>query len=83
MNREEILNLFPDGKVRIRVKAGARKNRIAGFDESKKALVVEVKERAEDNKANIEIIKFFSKLLKGKVRIKSGLTSKEKVIVFS
>ena len=36
--------------------------------------------KPEDNKANIEVIKFLSKSLKKKVKIVSGLKSKEKMI---
>ena len=55
-------------------------NKIIGFDSNKNALRVEIKEAAEKNKANKEIIKFFSRLLKKKVRIAAGLSSKEKVL---
>jgi uncharacterized protein (TIGR00251 family) len=49
-------------------------------DEEKKAYKLNIKEPAKDNKANKEIIKFLTKLLGKKVKIKSGLTSKEKII---
>ena len=39
-----------------------------------------IKEKAENNKANKEIIKFFSKLLRKKVEIIKGLRSGEKVL---
>jgi len=41
---------------------------------------VNIKAKAEQNKANIEIIKFFSKLLKKRVRIIKGLKSREKIL---
>ncbi|MBU2633973.1 MAG: DUF167 domain-containing protein [Nanoarchaeota archaeon] len=41
---------------------------------------VTIKEKAENNKANIEIIKYFSKLIGRRVRIINGLKSKRKVI---
>jgi len=41
---------------------------------------VTIKERAEDGKANIEIVKYFSKLVGCRVRIIKGLKSKRKVI---
>jgi hypothetical protein len=37
----------------------------------------------DKNKANIEIVKFFSKLLKKKVEIKKGMKSRNKVLVVS
>lgn len=65
---------------RIIAKPNSPKNRIIGFDEEKGAYRVEIEARPEQNKANIEIIKFFSKLLKKRVRIIKGLKSREKVL---
>lgn len=70
-----------DGTLRILVKPGKRDNRIVSHDPEKDALVVEIKAQVQENKANIEVVKFFSKLLKKDVRIKSGLKSKEKVLL--
>ena len=67
-------------KFKIIVKANAKENKIEGFDINKNAYIVRIKAKPEDNKANIEIIKFLSKQLKKKVRIASGLKSKEKII---
>jgi uncharacterized protein (TIGR00251 family) len=65
---------------RIIVRANATKNEIKGFDTEKGAYKVSIKEKAEGNRANIEVIKFFSRLLKKRVRIIKGLKSKEKVL---
>ena len=65
---------------KVIVKPNSAKNEIMKFDDNKKAYRVNIKEKAEDNKANIEIIKLFSKLLKKKVKIIKGLKSKEKVL---
>jgi len=66
-------------KFKIIVKANSKKNEIV-YDEVKKFYRVNIKEKAEDNKANKEIIKFLSKLTKKKARIISGLRSREKLI---
>ncbi len=65
---------------KIIVKANSSKNEILGYDKERGAYRVNIKARAQDNKANIEIIKFFSRLLKKKARIVKGLRGKEKVI---
>ncbi len=65
---------------RIIVKPNSPKNKIINFDKEKNTYRVNIKERPEQNKANIEIIKFFSKLLKKKVKIIKGLKSREKVL---
>ena len=77
MNIEDYIK---NNKVSIIVKANSPKNEITGYDEDRKALKVNIKAPAQDNKANIEIIKFFSKLSKKKVRIVSGVTNKKKVL---
>jgi len=70
-----------DNSLRIIVKPGKKQNYVLGYDYERKALIVEIKAPAYDNKANKEVIKFFYKLLKRHVRIKSGHTSKEKVLI--
>lgn len=71
-----------NNKLDIVVKPNSPKNKIVGYDESKKALKVEIKAQPEDNKANIEIIKFFSRISKKKASIILGLTSKKKTLKF-
>jgi len=71
------------GRVKILVKPNAKKDELLGFDESRQAWKVAISAPPEDNKANIAVIKFFSKLTKKKVRIVSGLTSKEKLLSIS
>ena len=41
---------------------------------------VYLKEKAENNKANLELIKLLSKYFNSKVSIKSGLKSRKKII---
>jgi uncharacterized protein (TIGR00251 family) len=68
--------------LKILVKPNSPKTEIIGWDEERKALRVNVHAKPEDNEANIAIIKFFSKLLKKKVSIKSGARNKEKLLEF-
>lgn len=68
--------------IKIIVKPNSNKNKIISYDRDKNELKIEISAPAEDNKANIEIIKFFRKLTGKNVRIKSGLTSKKKLIEF-
>ena len=69
-----------ESKFKIVVKTRSNKNELLEFDKEKKAYRVNIKSAPENNKANIEIINFLSKVLKQKVRISSGLKSKEKTI---
>ncbi|MBI4452211.1 DUF167 domain-containing protein [Candidatus Woesearchaeota archaeon] len=72
--------MINSNKFKIIVKPNARENRIEGFDNQRNAYIVHVKAKPEDNKANIEIIKFLLKHFKKRVRIASGFKSKEKII---
>ena len=74
-------NLAKEKHLRIIVKPNARETRIAAVDEARNALRVDVKAPADKNKANKEVIKFFSRLLKKKVSIAHGLKSKEKILM--
>jgi uncharacterized protein (TIGR00251 family) len=67
--------------LKIIVKPNSPKTEIVKYDSQKNALIVNVHARPEDNKANIEIIKFFSKLFKKKVSIKTGLKNREKILL--
>ena len=65
---------------KVIIKPNSSKNEIVGFDDNKKVYKINIKEKAEDNKANKGLIKFLSKVIGKKVRIKSGLKSREKII---
>jgi uncharacterized protein (TIGR00251 family) len=80
---EDLTKFITGGVLRVYAKPGKKKSAIVGFDESKHAIVVEIGAPAEDNKANVELVKFISKNLKMNVVMKSGFTSKEKVLLVS
>ena len=67
-------------RFKIIAKPNSKETRIEKFDYKRNAYIVSVKARPENNKANIEIIKFFSKMLKAKVRIASGMAGREKIL---
>ncbi|MFP4400315.1 MAG: DUF167 domain-containing protein [Candidatus Woesearchaeota archaeon] len=76
------INLYIENNdsIRLYVKPNSPKTMIIGYDESKQALKMDIAKPAENNKANIEIIKFFRKNYKKDIKIISGLKSKEKLI---
>ena len=69
-----------DNKFSIIVKPNSKKNEIIDYDKEKEALKINIKAEPENNKANIEIIKFFKKILKKDIKIITGKTSKKKVL---
>lgn len=70
----------PPGSFKVRVKPGAREDRIVSYEDG--VLLVEVAAPADKQKANVRLVKFLSKRLGLQVRLKSGRTSKEKLLVF-
>lgn len=63
---------------RIKVRTNCSKTEVVGKEGG--VYRVNVKAAPEKGKANLEIIKLFSKLLKKEVRIIKGFKSKEKVL---
>ncbi len=63
--------------ITLKVKPNSNKNEILEKGEVWK---VNIKSPPQDNKANIELIKFLKKELKKQVRIVRGFRSKEKVV---
>jgi uncharacterized protein len=78
----ELSDYIKDNKLVILVKPNSSKNEITGYDENRQVVKVNIKAPAEDNKANIEIIKFFHRETGKDARIISGLKSKKKVLKF-
>lgn len=69
--------------VNIRVKTNSKSSEISEFDKEKEEFVVNVKSPPENNRANLEIIKLFSKKYKKTVKIIKGLKSKRKTLQIS
>ncbi|MFA5797415.1 MAG: DUF167 domain-containing protein [Candidatus Woesearchaeota archaeon] len=80
MNLQEIFSHISGNYLAIIVKPSSSKTEIIGWDELRKALRVNIHAKPDNNEANEEVVKFFSKLLKKKVSIKSGTRSREKLI---
>jgi len=76
----DIVKYINNNYLKIVVKTNSPKTEIVTWDDTKKLLKVNVHAKPENNEANIEIIKYFSKLLKKRVIIKSGTRSKEKLL---
>jgi len=64
--------------MEIKVNPGKRETKI--ISEKNGIILVDVKGKAENNEANKEIIKFFSKIYGKNVKIVKGLKSRRKII---
>ena len=66
--------------MEVWVKPNSLENRIVSYDSEKNVLKVDIKERAENGKANKELINFLKKYFKRHVVITKGFNSKKKLI---
>ena len=62
----------------VYVQPKAKKNEIEGIDEWRGRLKVKIKAPPVEGKANKELVKFLSKLLKAEIELVRGETSREK-----
>jgi uncharacterized protein (TIGR00251 family) len=83
MINNELQSYIKNNYLKILVKPNSPKTEIVKWDTERNALRVNIHAQPEDNKANVEVVKFFSKLLKKKVVIKSGLKSREKLLLIT
>ncbi len=64
-------------KLKIKVKPSSGKQEI---EKKEDYYLVHLKSPAEDNKANVELIKILKRYFKKDVKIKSGFTSRNKFV---
>jgi len=64
--------------IKVKVKSGSRQQTIKKISEEN--YKINLKERAEDNKANLELLKLLKKEFGKQPRILKGRTSKNKII---
>lgn len=83
MDEEALITALNKGAISVLAKPNAKKSEVIGFDKSRQAWRVAIAARAEDNEANIELIRFLSKIAKKRVKIASGLTSKQKIVKYT
>ena len=64
--------------IHVQVKTSSGKQDITKEDNGN--FIVHLKSAPEDNKANVELAKLLQRFFKKKVKIKSGFTSKNKIV---
>jgi uncharacterized protein len=67
-------------KIKVIIKPNKQKNSITSYDNYKDCYYIDINAPPIEGKANIELVKFLKKKLKCSVNIKSGHTSKIKII---
>lgn len=73
-------NYISNNRLHILVKPNAKKTEILSADPTTKIVKIAVAAPADKDKANKELLKFVSRLLKRKVSFISGLRNKEKIL---
>lgn len=76
----EIEKYIMHGRLRVSVKPNAKTTALLGVMDNGKTVKIAVAAPADKDKANKEVLKFLSKILKKKVAFASGLRSREKVV---
>ena len=76
----DITKFVKNNRISVIVKPNANKTEVTGFNEETNILSISLKAVPDKGKANQELIRFVSKLLKNKVRIVSGLKSRKKTL---
>ena len=68
-------------RLKVHVIPNSKENKIDGYNEWKKAVVVRVKAPASEGKANRELEKFLSEFFESDVTIVSGKKSRDKIVL--
>jgi len=63
--------------IKVKVKPNSKKQEIK---KDKEYYIISLKSKAKNNRTNLELLKLLSKYFKKQARIKSGLTSKNKIV---
>ena len=72
--------LLTKSSITVYVKPNSKKTQIIKFDESKNAYILSVKAKPENNKANLEIERFLSKISNKNATIVKGFKAKTKLV---
>lgn len=78
----EISTYIKNNKLIVIIKPNAPANEFCGYDESRHAVRISIKAPAIDGKANIALTKFLKKETGRPCIVKSGITSRIKIIEF-
>ena len=77
-----MIEYIKNNRLKVKVRVNSYENKILDYDKERDMLNVSIKAPAVKNKANLELMKFLSKLTKKRVNIIRGLNSKTKVVEF-
>ena len=81
MDPAKVMAIVKNNRLAVRVKPNARKSLALKIEDS--ALYLAIAAPPEGGKANAEVVRFLTKLLKRKATIKSGFTAKDKTVLIS
>ena len=76
----DILPYAQNGVLRVLVKPNKMRSMVEGYDAMQKALIIHIAAPPDKDKANRELIRFLSKMLKKRVEIVKGMRSRDKFV---
>lgn len=80
IQKNEKIILEGSDVLAVKVKPNSKRSKILGFDAKLNEYLVEIAAPAEDNKANMELIRLLKKETGKNPKIISGATSKRKLV---
>lgn len=80
MLKRMLLEKAESGMLKVEIKPNADRDEVLGWVPEREAFKVSIKAPPKEGRANMELVKFLSRLLGKEVRIVSGHTSKRKVL---
>ena len=75
-----MIEYIKNNRLKVILKPSAKEDKIVGYDKDKDALLVKVKAKPQDNKANLSLIRLIKRKFKKRAMIIKGLKSKEKIL---
>jgi hypothetical protein len=80
MSTNDILKRAKDGRLSVIVTPNTKKTAVLAWDEARQALRVSVEAPPERNRANVELVKFLSRLFGKRVELVAGATGRRKIL---
>ena len=81
MNKVSLLKFIKDNQFSIRVLTNSNEDSLR-FDPDK-GLILKLKAKAQDNKANLALMKYFKKEYGLNINVQKGLKSREKILALT
>lgn len=76
----DILPYAQNGVLKVFVKPNKMQSVVEGYDSSRNAVIIHISAPSDKDKANRELVRFLSRMLKKRVEIVKGMRGREKYV---